>query len=289
MMSFTKMILRGVTFLCLATSALAATIPVDAAQNITANKLEARGAGKRLLLWDWTNTKYNPQVLDKIPFNGPFRSLSNWNAWYPTELKHRAPFRPMVRTMAETSGQDWQNILNTNEPIVQFFNEPDLNGISVEDAVRIWRNQMLPLRRNKGKKLVSPACIGNAVGIAWLDNFMKALGPNEKPDYTGVHYYGTDAKEAQRHITDVYNRNGQRPVIVSEVASLSRDYNQVVKFTVDLANWMDSTPWVFEYGFFGCMKQVPDGFVSPAAQLMKQVGSFTPLMAKLMTVQPMHY
>lgn len=41
---------------------------------------------------------------------------------------------------------------------------------------------------------------------------------------------------------------------------------------------MDNQDWIFEYGFFGCMKNVADGFVSPAAQLMNSDGSFNELM-----------
>lgn len=51
---------------------------------------------------------------------------------------------------------------------------------------------------------------------------------------------------------------------------------------------MDKTDWVFEYGFFGCIRQMTDGFVSPLAQLMKLDGSLTELMFKLMYDQPMH-
>lgn len=40
---------------------------------------------KRCLAWDWTNTKNCPGAIDKVNFNGPFHSVSNWNTWYPTE------------------------------------------------------------------------------------------------------------------------------------------------------------------------------------------------------------
>ena len=73
---------------------------------------------------------------------------------------------------------------------------------------------------------------------------------------------------------------------MSEIASISRNYKDVVSFTARTANWMDETEWVVEYGFFGCMRHVADGFVSPEAQLMRPDGSFTELMGKLMGEQP---
>lgn len=78
----------------------------------------------------------------------------------------------------------------------------------------------------------------------------------------------------------------RQPIIVSEIASISRNKADVYGFTAHLANWMDNTPWIFEYGFFGCMRQVADNFVSPAAQLMEPSGAFTDLMLRLMHDQP---
>ncbi len=115
---------------------------------------------KRCLLWDWTNTdglghSGVPWAMDNCNFNGPISSVSNWNAWVPPELKGRAPFRPMVRLEAQLSGNDWTFIQNTDQPIVHYFNEPERAGISAEHAADIWVNQMLPLRQQKGKQLVS--------------------------------------------------------------------------------------------------------------------------------------
>ena len=76
------------------------------------------------------------------------------------------------------------------------------------------------------------------------------------------------------------------PLVVSEIACVSRDAAAVEAFTVEMANWMDETSWVHEYGFFGCMRKVADNFVSPEAQLMTPDGHFTDLMNRLMNEQP---
>lgn len=49
---------------------------------------------------------------------------------------------------------------------------------------------------------------------------------------------------------------------------------------------MDQCPWVFEYSFFGCMRELADDFVSPEAQLMNSDGTMRYLMKKLMEEQP---
>jgi hypothetical protein len=62
----------------------------------------------------------------------------------------------------------------------------------------------------------------------------------------------------------------------------------VLHLTVQLANWMDKSEWVAEYGLFGCMKQPADNFVSLTVQLVNYDGSFTDLMWIHMSDQPLH-
>ncbi len=60
----------------------------------------------------------------------------------------------------------------------------------------------------------------------------------------------------------MHNKYGLR-VIVSEIASIDRNGQNVARFTAEMANWMDGQDWIVEYGFFGCMRQVADNFVTP--------------------------
>ena len=247
---------------------------------------------KRCLLWDWTNTDGPghsgvPWAMDNCNFNGPISSVSNWNAWVPPELKGRAPFRPMVRLEAQLSGNDWSFIQNTDQPIIHYFNEPERAGITAEHAADIWVNQMLPLRQQKGKQLVSPSCSNDDAGQAWISEFMNLISGNP-PYYLGLHYYGTDGNKAIQFLEDMHAKFPNQPIIVSEIASTARDQPSVLGFTAQLANWMDGTDWIFEYGFFGCMQQLADDFISPEAQLMRPDGSFTDLMQKLMWDQPIN-
>ncbi|KAF4632189.1 hypothetical protein G7Y89_g5934 [Cudoniella acicularis] len=242
---------------------------------------------KRCLLWDWTNTRDCPQMMDKVNFNGPLQSVSNWNTWTPAELKGRLAFRPMVHLMPQLEGQDWNNVVNSNQPIIHFFNEPERAGISPEQAAEKWNSQMLSLRRDKGKKLVSPSCSNDSNGQAWLASFMNLVSANP-PDYLGLHYYGTNGNDAIAFIQSMHAKYPNHPIIVSEIASISRAYADVLEFTAQLANWMDETDFVFEYAFFGCMRNLADDFVSPEAQLMNGDGAFKDLMYKLMCDQPIN-
>lgn len=247
---------------------------------------------KRILLWDWTNSSGPgnpgvPQEMNNVPFGGnsPVASVMNWNAWVPPELKGRAPFRPMVHGMSNTSGNDWGVIENTPYDTIMFFNEPERAGISPETARDIWYNKMLPLRHQKGKKLGSPAVAGDDNGKNWLAKFMSYVS-KDAPDYLAIHWYSNDVASAQRYITDMHNKYPGHPVMVTEIACLDRNYNNVLKFTAEMCNWMDKQSWVFEYGFFDFQRSVADSFVSPAAQLMQSNGNFTALGNMYLHEQP---
>lgn len=192
----------------------------------------------------------------------------------------------MIHDMAKLSGGEWGTIADTKNNIIHFFNEPERQNISPETAAKLWAEKVVPLRKN-GNKLVTPSCASDPQGQAWIERFMSLIG-NHPPDFVGVHYYGTDKNAAIKYFEGIHAKHPKHPLIISELASISRNYADVVAFTVDVANWADQTSWVFEYGFFGCMRHLADNFVSPQAQLMKPDGSFTPLMEKLMHEQPMH-
>lgn len=247
---------------------------------------------KRCLLWDWTNSAgpNNPGVpwaLNQANFHptAPLSSLSNWNTWTPPELHARCPFRPMVHLEAQLAGPDWHNIQSSDQPLIHFFNEPDKNAIPPQRAADAWHTHMVPLRQHRNKKLVGPSVSNDANGQRWLEEFMRLVEAHP-PDYVGLHYYGADGDACVRYLEAMHDRY-RRPVIVSEIASTAREKESVEAFTIQLANFMDETEWVFEYGFFGCMRKVADGFVSPAAQLMEPDGRFTDLMMKLQWDQPM--
>ncbi|KAF3940588.1 hypothetical protein ABW19_dt0209052 [Dactylella cylindrospora] len=241
---------------------------------------------KRCLAWDWTNTRDCPQQINKVDFDGPMHCVSNWNAWEPPELKDRAPFRPMIHLQPELEGDEWQTIVDSDAKIVHYFNEPERNGIACDFAVQKWHDQVVPtLRKQHHKKLVSPSCASDPAGTKWLKDFMNKV-KDAPPDYIGVHYYGTHAADAKEFLHKIHKEYPKQPIIVSEIASISRNKKNVYAFTRNIANWMDQQDWIFEYTFFGCMRNMPDDFVSPEARLMTPKGDFTKLMKLLMHEQP---
>ncbi|KAF2653437.1 glycoside hydrolase family 128 protein [Lophiostoma macrostomum CBS 122681] len=217
---------------------------------------------KRCLLWDYTNTNDCPGQMDKVNFNGPISSVSNWNAWTPPELKGRAPFRPMIHLEHELSGDPWKWISESKEPIV-----------------------VPTLRDQHHKKLVSPSYASDPAGQKWISEFI-SLVKDSLPDFLGLHWYGDSADEAQGYIDTMHKKFLNHKVIVPEIACISRNQKDCYAFTQKMCNWMDDQNFVFEYAFFGCMKNMPDDYVSPEARLMNPDGSFTDSMNKYMNAQP---
>lgn len=246
--------------------------------------IESANGAKRGLLVDWTTQNANPNIVNQIPTNAQIVRIGNWNTWKTANSNDRFPFVPTIRGLGQLQGQEWDWAWNANGPEVQYLNEPERAGISPELAAQKWYEQMVPLRKQKGKKLVGPSCANDDAGKAWLDRFMN-LVKSERPNYLGLHIYETDGNRAIQYLQAMYQKY-QLPIWLTEFASISRNYADVLYFTAQLCNYMDATWWVDKYWLFGFMPRLADGFVSPAAQLLNSDCSFRDLMMKYMWDSP---
>jgi hypothetical protein len=186
----------------------------------------------------------------------------------------------MCRTLEQLKLPEFEYALSQPYEIMHFLNEPERAGVTPEKACELWFEKMVPLRRERGTRIVGPAAANDPPGTVWLDGFMSlvpARNPRELPDFLGLHYYGTIAAEAIGYLTERHRKYPDIPVNVNEIASISRDRRQVEVFSREVAEWADRTEWVVEYGFFGMMRECADDFVSPQAQLMDKEGELTAL------------
>ena len=111
-----------------------------------------------------------------------------------------------------TEKNEWDMISNNDHEIIHYFNEPERAGIQAQEAANLWVEKMVPLRKDKGKKLVSPGCASDPAGEEWLDGFMKAVeAANEPPDYLSLHYYGPEVKGAIQYIEKMWVAAVQLP------------------------------------------------------------------------------
>ncbi len=283
--------------ICLAASVLLAST-ADAAP-VTGGSIRRQnvGAGKRIALWEWTLTHdlgVYPGIkatADALGGSREVRAVVNWESWRPSEVP--LPFLPMARTLGALSDQKaWGEIVDAlaaqrqagvAQPTAFFLNEPERQNVSPAEAAARWRDTFLPLRAQYGARLVGPAPASDAAGSEWQRQFMGALSDGERPDLLAVHFYtsadapsSSEVPAAQAYIRGQHDAYGL-PVVVSEIASTSRDAGQVDAFTRAMAQWLDAQDWVHQYGFFGMSREPADAFVSPAAQLLDGNGYLTPL------------
>ncbi|CAJ2503400.1 Uu.00g107940.m01.CDS01 [Anthostomella pinea] len=292
LLQITKTVASLAACVLLASPALA--MPVETRQAIS-----PRGTGKRMLLWPYTNTqevesgscKTLSTTAQQLASSSQISMVSNWETWQPKEVPTDLPFSPTVKDQAHLSGNGWtglQSVISAkSNVIVQFYNEPNLNGIDATTAAQDWKDHMVPLRNNnKGLKLVTPACTSDPSSKAWMDSFMGALGDDEQPDYIGLHYYTTSTNPvkfeldyAQGFIESGYKDygNSKIPVMITEMSSTSRDPAQVQQFIEQMSTYLDGKDWVHAYGFTGVSTAVADSFSSPAAQLLSSDGTLNAL------------
>lgn len=289
-----KFIQTAVSLLLASSSAVAAPTPAPPG---FLQRRQGPAPRKRLALWEWTLTRdvnSYPGIrssAEALVGSSVVAGTMNWETWTPEEVN--LPHFPMARQTDIISNPDaWQQLVSSLErqqqqgvaaPLVHFLNEPERQNVGAADAANLWRQSFLPLRAQYGAALVGPAPASDLGGTAWLDEFMLALGDDEKPDYVGVHYYTSQDLASELEITNAQTYiTGQAlkygiPVVVSEIASTNRDYAQVESFTREMIAWLDGQENVFQYGFFGMSREPADGFVSPAAQLLDQDGNLTDL------------
>ena len=108
---------------------------------------------------------------------------------------------------------------------------------------------------------------------------------DQKPNFLGLHVYETDGNRAIAYMQNMYRVYGL-PLYITEIASIHRNYVDVLYFTAQLTKWMDDTDYISRYYFFGWLPNLVDNFVSPAAQLMNSDTSNRDLMMKLIYDRP---
>lgn len=192
----------------------------------------------------------------------------------------------MVRTMAQTTGDEWEFVQESADAIVNFSSEPERQEICLQQAADIWQNRVLPWWKLQGKKLIPPSCTTEEQDQKWIEKVIQLFNP-EVPDYLCLQCHATLADDMISFLEMMHRKLTQLPVIVPEIASIHREADGVRPFTVQLPNLMDGAEWIFAYGLLGCMGHVAEDSVSPTTQLMNEDEDSANVMKHLMCGEPM--
>lgn len=138
------------------------------------------------------------------------------------------------------------------------FNEPDNVGqsnLSVEQAVQLWKQHVLPAKKKFGFKLGSPAMASSPVGNKWLKEFLHALGDHDEVDFVVLHWHGLKVAELESFVKDMHS-TFKKPIWLNEFACTTFGGNQpneeqVEHFVQAALKFLDSEDCVEKYAWFG--------------------------------------
>lgn len=163
--------------------------------------------------------------------------------------------------------------------IVLGFNEPDIasqSNLDPQTAAQLWMAHGQPLRA-QGYKTITPAM---AFSKPWMQSFLAACNGCVF-DHMAAHIYATDSQKVIDYLTDLHTTFGMS-IWVTEFACETFiggpkcDEGSVFTFMNNLVQWMDATPWIDKYFYYGIMT-AQEINISPVNALMNQDGTPTKL------------
>jgi O-glycosyl hydrolase len=151
------------------------------------------------------------------------------------------------------AGFEIKYFLGFNEPEI-----PDQANMSVDEAVRLWRETVLPTKAKLGFRVGSPGMSSDVSrSKPWLNSFFSRLGQDHGVDFLVVHWYGLRFEEMRRFLEDMHATYGM-PVWVNEFACSTMgnpggqsSITDVEKFISEAVPWLDSCPWIERYAYYG--------------------------------------
>jgi len=204
--------------------------------------------------------------------------MYSWNPHKPKDT-HGLEFIPML--WGENQIADFQNTVKGGYAnAVLGFNEPDIAdgqaNIDPVTAAQIWMANIQPLKY-QGYKLITPA-------VAWRKDWLQTFFGACKEctfDHMAAHCYATTSQEVIDYLTGLHDTFGMS-IWVTEFAcqSFTGGYqcneDQVFAFMNNLIQWMDETPWIEKYFYYGMMKPGKIN-INPLNALMGEDGMPTKL------------
>jgi len=147
-------------------------------------------------------------------------------------------------------------VLGMNEP-----QQPGQSNLSPKDGAQLWKTYIEPLR-SFGVRLGSPAPSSAPSGKTWLQDFLTACAGGCTVDFIALHWYDINPGQFIAYLEDFHN-TFQRPLWITEWAcqnfnDLSKQcsYTDVVSFLNQTQSYMDNTPFVERYAWYGAMKDL---------------------------------
>ncbi|EJD55476.1 hypothetical protein AURDEDRAFT_179225 [Auricularia subglabra TFB-10046 SS5] len=220
-------------------------------------KLNKWKNNRTLAIWNWDRVKPAEIAASGIPFWPTLWGPGSAPGWLET-VNHRG--------YADTA-------LGCNE-----VNQPGQALMTVQEGTYLWRNFMMPLKKN-GYRLLSHSVSSAPSGLTWLLEWKKDC-PDcwATVDALSLHYYSPDADGFIAYMKNMHAKLG-KPIMVTETAC--EDFSgegrrcspaQAEAYLNKITKWMDETDWIHGYFYFGLWANPPGG-VSSSNSLMNADGT----------------
>jgi hypothetical protein len=158
---------------------------------------------------------------------------------------------PFLTDIIQNRGIKTSALLGFNEPEI-----PDQANLSVEEAVKLWEQVVLPAKTKFNLRLGSPGMSSDVNrSKPWLSSFLAQLAGNDGIDFLVVHWYGAHFDDMRTFLEDMHSTY-KLPVWLNEFAC-SRMGNgettedEVTAFLGKSLPWLDTCPWIERYAYFG--------------------------------------
>ncbi|KAG8875418.1 hypothetical protein FRB97_005089 [Tulasnella sp. 331] len=220
----------------------------------------------------WTDNDVNQK-----PFQKGSCWCYNWSPWPCSSVLESVPMLWSMKQIGDWNAQ----VKPKHHPHVLAINEPEQSGqsnMSPAAAVTIWREHVMTVSADQHG---SPAVTTSPAGFTWITTFLKEC-TNCKIDFVCLHYYGITAADFKTQITKFYNAV-RKPIWVTEWACQNysgTDHGhqcsaaEVAEFLRETQGWMDSTPWIVRYAYYGAFQDIN---ITPTNRLMSPNGGITAL------------
>jgi len=139
------------------------------------------------------------------------------------------------------------------------FLEPAIHGITPEEAVKAWKQYIIPLKKKyPNMQIGSPSLINGGGSKPWIQKFNK-LCPQCKYDFIDVHYYWTH-QEFQNFVKGWHTMFPNKKIWVSDIGFQSSSSTgpqckandkTCIPQTKKMITWMDNTSWIERYTYRG--------------------------------------
>ncbi|KAJ6566833.1 hypothetical protein B0H19DRAFT_1258016 [Mycena capillaripes] len=233
-------------------TSIAAFVAVAIASSSLAAPLTKRaGPGKRGLCWPFYNSPLDPAKLNDG--KGSVNLIYDYETFLPPSSNGNGGLNFIGMQRCLDCDSSPINQLATRQQQLGFstlftLNEPDINGITPQQAADWYKQNINPIAIKKALPAVT-ASQNPGQGLDWLQQMLDACAGQCFFDYINLHHYGASFDQFKAHVQDANTRFPGKQIVVTEFALQNPAGGQAdqVAYYKEAFAFLDSSPFVEMY------------------------------------------